>query len=122
MLDLVCAGYLAVVDEVRPGQRAAADPGRSVLSWVLSGVGLIALLDETVVPQRLHRHHVYDPSKVQLGLVSDDPVRTFGYFAVVAGLWRLAELGRRESLRVAPALLIIAGSTLHLRSRARRRG
>jgi len=104
----------SAVEKLSPDQRAvAADPGRNVLSGVLSGVGLIAFLDETVFHQLLHWHHFYDRSTVELGLVSDGLFHAFGFFAVVAGLFLFAELRRRESLsrpRWIGGLLVGAGA------------
>ncbi len=135
---------------------------------MLSGVGVIAFLDETVFHQLLHWHHFYDRSTVELGLVSDGLFHAFGFFAVVSGLFLFAELRRQQALdrqrwiggllvgagtfqlydglvqhkllglhqirygvdlapydlawNVAATCLIIVGSLLLIRSRARRRG
>ncbi len=76
-----------------PGPR----PGRSVLSGVLSGIGLAAFLDETVFHQLLHWHHFYDRSTSTAGLVSDGYFHAFGWAAMVAGLFLFADLRRRQS-------------------------
>jgi uncharacterized membrane protein len=90
-----------------PGTKAGSDThptiesdgGRVVLSGVLSGLGLVAFLDETVFHQLLHWHHFYDRSTLEIGLVSDGLFHAFGFFAVVAGLFLLADLRRRGTLR-----------------------
>lgn len=76
------------------GPSVAAVPGRSVLSGVLVGVGLVAFVDETVFHQLLHWHHFYDRSTPGVGLVSDGIFHAVGWFAVVAGLFLFADLRR----------------------------
>lgn len=112
-LIAVALGMTSVVENVSPDERTAADSGRSVLSGILSGLGLIAFLDETVFHQLLHWHHFYDRSTVELGLVSDGLFHAFGFFAVAAGLFLFAELRRRKSLsrpRWIGGLLLGAGA------------
>lgn len=75
-------------------------PARSTWSGVLAGVGLIAFVDETVFHQLLHWHHFYDRSTPDVGLVSDGLFHAFGFVAVVAGLFLLADLRRRQALSV----------------------
>ncbi len=89
-----------------------AGPSRSVVSGVLFGVGLAAFVDETVFHQLLHWHHFYDRSTSDAGLVSDGVFHAFGWFAVVAALFLLAELRRQGQLRWpvwAGGLLVGAG-------------
>ena len=74
-------------------------PGRSLLSGVLSGIGLAAFLDETVFHQLLHWHHFYDRGTTELGLVSDGLFHALSWFATIAGLFLLADLRRRDALR-----------------------
>ncbi len=69
------------------------------MSGVLFGVGLAAFIDETVFHQLLHWHHFYDRSSTDAGLVSDGVFHAFGWFAVVAALFLLAELRRQGDLR-----------------------
>jgi uncharacterized membrane protein len=76
-----------------------ADCGRIMVSGLLAGLGLVAFLDETVFHQLLHWHHFYDRSTLEIGLVSDGLFHAFGFFAVVAGLFLLADLRRRGTLR-----------------------
>ena len=81
-------------------------------SGVLSGIGLIAFVDETVFHQLLHWHHFYDKATLEAGLVSDGLFHALGFFATVAGLFLLADLRRRDALRWprwAGGLLIGAG-------------
>ena len=72
---------------------------RNTVSGVLFGVGLAAFVDETVFHQLLHWHHFYDRSTTGAGLVSDGLFHAFGWFAVVASLFLLADLRRRVALR-----------------------
>ena len=73
-------------------------PGRSILSGVLAGLGLVAFVDETVFHQLLHWHHFYDLSSADLGLVSDGVFHAVSWFATIAGLFLLADLRRRGGL------------------------
>ena len=81
----------------RPGPPPRA---RSTASGVLAGVGLVAFVDETVFHQLLHWHHFYDRSTSDAGLVSDGLFHAFGFVAVVAGVFTLADLRRRGSLDI----------------------
>jgi uncharacterized membrane protein len=71
--------------------------GRSVLTGVLIGVGVAGFLDETVFHQLLHWHHFYDRGTTTAGLVSDGFFHAFSWTAVVAGLFLLADLHRRQA-------------------------
>jgi uncharacterized membrane protein len=81
---------------VRPGP--AANRARNTVSGGLFGVGVAAFVDETVFHQLLHWHHFYDRSTDAVGLVSDGIFHAFGWFAVVAGLFLVADLRRRRGL------------------------
>jgi uncharacterized membrane protein len=83
-----------------PGSNEAAIRRRTLLSGVLAGIGTAAFVDETVFHQLLHWHHFYDGSTTAAGLVSDGLFHAFGWFAVVAGLFLLADLRRRGPLSV----------------------
>ena len=88
-------------------------PGRSTLSGVLAGLGLVAFVDETVFHQLLHWHHFYDRSTPDVGLVSDGLFHAFGFVAVVTGLFLLADLRRWHALvvrRWVGGLLLGAGA------------
>ena len=76
--------------------------GRTWCSGLLTGVGTIAFVDETVFHQLLHWHHFYDKSTPDVGLVSDGLFHAFGWFAIVSGLFLLADIRRR---RIHPGLL-----------------
>lgn len=76
-----------------------ARPDAAVVSGVLFGVGAVSFVDETVFHQLLHWHHFYDRSTSDAGLVSDGVFHAFGWFAVVAALFLLAELRRQGELR-----------------------
>lgn len=73
-------------------------PARSAWSGVLIGVGIAAFVDETVFHQLLHWHHFYDRSTPDVGLVSDGLFHAFGWFAVVIGLFMVADLRHRAGL------------------------
>ena len=85
--------------------RLVDDPTKRVgnrpllLSGLLFGVGLAAFVDETVFHQLLHWHHFYDLATTEIGLVSDGLFHAFGWFAVVASLFLLADLRGRGRLR-----------------------
>jgi uncharacterized membrane protein len=93
--------------------RAVAEQqSRNLVSGVLSGVGVAAFLDETLFHQLLHWHHFYDKSTTDAGLVSDGVFHAFGWFAIVAGLFLVADLRRRRGLwwrRWTAGLLLGAG-------------
>jgi uncharacterized membrane protein len=67
-------------------------------SGALVGVGVAAFVDETVFHQILHWHHFYDKSTPDVGLVSDGFFHAFSFFAIVGGLFLLADLRRRGTL------------------------
>jgi uncharacterized membrane protein len=71
---------------------------RNTTSGVIGGLGLIAFIDETVFHQLLHWHHFYDRSTSAAGLVSDGLFHAFGFFAVVASLFLVADLRRRGTM------------------------
>jgi uncharacterized membrane protein len=76
----------------------AYESGRTMWSGALVGIGIAAFVDETVFHQLLHWHHFYDKSTSDVGLVSDGLFHAFGWFAVVGGLFLLADLRRRGTL------------------------
>src|SRR5690348_9868367 len=80
------------------GRAPARASGHSTWSGDLVGVGVAAFVDETVFHQLLHWHHFYDNSTPDVGLVSDGFFHAFGFFAVVGGLFLLADLRRRGTL------------------------
>lgn len=75
-----------------------APSGRVVLSGVLSGLGLIAFVDETIFHQLLGWHHFYDRATAEIGLVSDGLFHALGFFSVVAGLFLFADVRRRGAV------------------------
>ena len=77
---------------------AARHRTRNAWSGALFGIGTAAFVDETVFHQLLHWHHFYDRSTSTAGLVSDGVFHAFGWFAVVASLFLLADLRRRAAL------------------------
>jgi uncharacterized membrane protein len=93
-------------------QRLESHKARNTTSGVLAGVGLVAFIDETVFHQLLHWHHFYDKSTLAVGLVSDGLFHALSFFAIVAGLFLLADLRRLQGLwwtRWIGGLLIGAG-------------
>lgn len=72
---------------------------RNVSSGFLFGIGLVAFIDEAVFHQLLHWHHFYDRSTTEIGLVSDGFFHAFSWFATIAGLFMLADLRRRNTLK-----------------------
>ncbi len=81
-----------------PDTQPMAHRARNTVSGVLFGVGLAAFVDETVFHQLLHWHHFYDKATSEIGLVSDGLFHAFGWFAVVASLFLVADLRRRGGL------------------------
>lgn len=79
----------------RPAGAAGAAAKRTIWSGVLAGVGLAAFIDETAFHQLLHWHHFYDKSTMAAGLVSDGIFHAFGFTAMVAGLFLMADSLRR---------------------------
>ena len=72
--------------------------GRTVLSGLLTGVGIAAFLDEVVFHQLLQWHHLYDGSTPAAGIVSDGLFHAFGTTALVVGLFLFADVQRRRAL------------------------
>ncbi|WNQ09465.1 DUF2243 domain-containing protein [Paenibacillus aurantius] len=73
---------------------------RNLWSGILFGLGLVAFFDEAVFHQLLHWHHFYDKSTTGIGLVSDGLFHAFSCFATIASLFMLADLRRRQALRL----------------------
>jgi uncharacterized membrane protein len=86
------------VTDVNEGAPGRLIRRRTLLSGVLFGIGVAAFVDETVFHQLLHWHHFYDRSTPDAGLVSDGLFHAFGWLAVVAALFGLADLRRRAGL------------------------
>jgi uncharacterized membrane protein len=72
--------------------------GRTVLSGLLTGVGIAAFLDEVVFHQLLQWHHLYDGSTPAVGIFSDGLFHAFGTTALVVGLFLYADVQRRRAL------------------------
>src|SRR5699024_357423 len=82
-------------------------------SVVFFVVVLMALIAEIIFHQLLQWHHFYDHSTTQVGVFSDGLLNAFALFAIVAGLFMLADLRRRNILRLrrfTSSVLIGAGS------------
>ncbi len=67
-------------------------------SGFLSGIGMVAFIDEVVFHQLLHWHHFYDLSTTTAGLISYGLFHAFSWFATVGGLFMLADRRRRGRL------------------------
>ncbi len=61
-------------------------------------MGVAAFIDEAVFHQVLHWHHFYDRSTADVALVSDGLFHAFGWFAIVAGLFLMADVMRRGAM------------------------
>ena len=83
------------------GEPARLESQRSAWSGVLAGVGVAGFIDEAVFHQLLHWHHFYDRSTATAGLVSDGLFHAFSWFAIVGGLFLLADLRCQGRLWVA---------------------
>lgn len=85
-----------------PSHDATSSPylARNLWSGFLLGLGLVAFIDEAVFHQLLHWHHFYDKSTTSIGLVSDGLFHAFSWFATVGSLFMLADLRRRNALRL----------------------
>ena len=94
-------------------RRTTRPRGGNGLSGALFGIAVAGFVDESVFHQLLHWHKFYDRSTTEVGLVSDGLFHAFSFFAVVAGLFLLAELRRRRDVvwpRWVGAALIGAGA------------
>ncbi|MCG1010356.1 DUF2243 domain-containing protein [Salinicoccus sp. ID82-1] len=69
----------------------------NVVSGVLFGIGLMALVDEIIFHQLLQWHHFYDRSTPFIGILSDGLLNAFALFAVVLGLFMFADLNRKHN-------------------------
>jgi len=71
--------------------------GRSLAAGALTGIGLMAALDEIVFHQLLGWHHLYDGSTERVGLTSDGLLHLGQLVVLVTGLLLLADLiGQRR--------------------------
>jgi len=71
---------------------------RNFWSGFLFGIGLVAFFDEAVFHQILRWHHFYDRATTDIGIVSDGLFHAFSWFAMIGGLFLLADLRRRQAL------------------------
>ena len=80
----------------------------SVRAGLLTGVGLAGTLDEVILHQLLHWHHLYDRSTRTIGLVSDGLFHIASTVLLVMGVWgarRLVGAGPRAWRQYWGALL-----------------
>jgi len=68
---------------------APADRRRTLWSGVVIGIGLVGTLDEVVLHQLLHWHHLYDRSTAAIGLVSDGLFHIVSTALLVWGVYRV---------------------------------
>lgn len=83
-----------------------------VRAGLLTGVGLAGTLDEVILHQLLHWHHLYDRSTRTVGLVSDGLFHIFSTVLLVMGVWgarRLAGADARAWRQYWGALLVGLG-------------
>lgn len=73
-------------------------PGRSVSSALLIGIGLMAAVDEIIFHQLLAWHHFYDRATPAFALFSDGLLHSLELIALVAGFFLLSELRARHTL------------------------
>ncbi|WP_037891544.1 DUF2243 domain-containing protein [Streptomyces viridochromogenes] len=78
-------------------------PRRSLTVCALIGAAVMAVVDEIVFHQVLHRHHFYDRSTPGIALLSDGLLHTGELLALVAGFFLCADLRRRHALAPAHA-------------------
>jgi len=78
-----------------PGARGRRS---SLLAGAAVGAGLMAAVDEIVFHQILAWHHFYDGSTPPAALLSDGLLHAAELVLVVGGLFRYADLRRRQSL------------------------
>ncbi|MBO1751669.1 DUF2243 domain-containing protein [Actinotalea sp. BY-33] len=74
------------------------DHRRSVWVAALIGVGVMAAVDEIVFHQILAWHHFYDRSTSDVALLSDGLLHAAELVALVAGIFLMADLSRRQAL------------------------
>lgn len=71
---------------------------KNIWSGILSGIGLMALVDEIIFHQLLQWHHFYDRSTAFIGILSDGLLNAFALFALVIGLFMFADLQRKRAV------------------------
>jgi uncharacterized membrane protein len=71
---------------------------RSVRVGLLIGVGVMAAIDEIVFHQILAWHHFYDRATPTLALLSDGLLHAAEVVILVAGIFLVADLQRRDAL------------------------
>lgn len=76
----------------------ALDHRRSEWVGALIGVAVMAAVDEIVFHQVLGWHHFYDRSTPAIGLLSDGLLHAAELVMLVAGIFLMADLGRRRAL------------------------
>jgi uncharacterized membrane protein len=76
---------------------------------VLLGVAIMAAVDEVVFHQLLAWHHFYDRATPEVALASDGLLHAAELVMLVAGIFFIADLGRRGELAVKS---IVGGSFL----------
>ncbi|RIK36702.1 MAG: DUF2243 domain-containing protein [Chloroflexi bacterium] len=77
------------------------EPTRSTWAAALTGIGMMAAVDEIIFHQVLAWHHFYDLSTPAIGLLSDGLLHAAELIAIVAGFFVLLDLRRRNALAAA---------------------
>lgn len=80
----------------RPTDRFAE---RVLAGGVLLGIGVMAAVDEIIFHQLLQWHHFYDLSTPEVGIFADGLLHTAELFAIIAGVFLLLDVRRRQALR-----------------------
>jgi len=73
---------------------------RNFWSGILFGIGSMAFVDEVIFHQLLQWHHFYDLATPQIGIFADGLLNSFAWFAAIGGLFMLADLRRRQAVRM----------------------
>ncbi len=72
--------------------RPKSAKNKILLSGVLIGVGVMALIDEIIFHQLLQWHHFFDFNTMQFGIFSDGLLNAFALFSIVAGIFLFAHV------------------------------
>lgn len=90
-----------------------------VIFWpgFMIGIGLVGTLDEVVLHQLLHWHHLYDRSTPEVGLVSDGIFHVASTVLLVLGVYLMfagRQHGGKPAARRAWAAVLLGGGAFNL--------